>query len=388
MTLPLLNTLPTSLLASNSRFDLTQLHTECGQKAAEIADNPTKLTILLPNGSLANVEPVAKEFTRMTGITFKFIETPVDDINTRMFLDTQTSKGEFDIALPATFGIPDLAEAGALAPLSEFAQKYEPDSFQIDSLYTIGDYYRNELYGYQTDGDTYMMFYNKNLMEDSDLAKAYEDKAGQEIKVPETWEELDAMMVHFHQPDKGLYGGSLFRVQGYMLWEWWVRFHAKGFYPLDDNLNPQINNDAGVKALEELIQASNYLSPNATSNGLFDNWEEFANGNIFCNIGWGGTQKYLNGPKSAIKGQLKFGPTPGGIVNGKLLKTSYFNWGWNYTVASHSSQKEIAYLFALFACSPTMSTLAVREQGGYFDPFREEHYKDDRNWLKPIALLL
>ena len=125
-----------------------------------------------------------------------------------------------------------------------------------------------------------------------------------------------------------------------------------------------------------MIAASQFLSPGAATNGLFENWADFAEGNKFCNIGWGGTQKYLNGDDSRVRGKLLFSPSPGGIVNGQLVKTAYFNWGWNYTVSSRSTHKEIAYLFALFACSPAISTLAVREQAGYFDPFRSRHYED------------
>ena len=28
--------------------------------------------------------------------------------------------------------------------------------------------------------------------------------------------------------------------------------------------------------------------------GLFENWERFSKGDIYCNIGWGGSQKYFN----------------------------------------------------------------------------------------------
>lgn len=364
---------------SKLRFNLAQVHHQAAQRAKELsAGEKIQLSILLPNGSAANVKPVAQAFTQLTGITFNFIETPVDDINTRMFLDAQTSQGSYDIALPATFGIPDLAEAGAIASLDTYSNRYEPTDFQENSLYTIGDYYRGRHYGYQTDGDTYLMFYNRPLLHNIGLSKAFADKHGYALKVPETWEELDAMMAHFHNPDKGIYGGALFRTPAYMLWEWWIRFHAKGFFPLDEYLSPQINNDAGIAALEELIQVTKYLSPNVHSNGLFNNWKEFGNGNTFCNIGWGGTQKYLNSNNSALRGKLEFGPTPGGIVDGQLIKTSYFNWGWNYTVAQHSMHKELAYLFSLFACSPVISTLAVAEQDGYFDPFRVEHYADKR----------
>jgi multiple sugar transport system substrate-binding protein len=184
------------------------------------------------------------------------------------------------------------------------------------------------------------------------------------------------MMAFFNRPDKGMFGGALFRTQFFIAWEWWGRFHAKGFYPFDNDLNPQINNDAGVAAAEELVRASQFLFPGAKSNGLFENFEAFGQGDKFANIGWGGTQKFLNSDKSKLKGKLAFGLMPGGTHDGKALRTPYFNWGWNYVVSSASKEQELAYLFSLYACSPAMSTVAVRDPGGYFDPFRGAHYDD------------
>jgi hypothetical protein len=194
--------------------------------------------------------------------------------------------------------------------------------------------------------------------------------------VPETWEELDAMMAFFHRPDQNMFGGALFRTQYFIAWEWWGRFHAKGFYPLDDELNPQINNEAGVAALEELIAASQHLYPGAKTNGLFENFEAYGEGNKFANIGWGGTQKYLHSEKSKMKGKMAFGLMPGGIVDGQLLRTPYFNWGWNYIVSAAAAEPEIGYLFTLYATSPAMSTIATRDPDGYFDPTRGAHYED------------
>lgn len=60
----------------------------------------------------------------------------------------------------------------------------------------------------------------------------------------------------------------------------------------------------------------------------------------------------------------------------ELLEIPYFNWGWSFVISAASTQKELAYLFALFAVTPAMSTLAVRQPDGFFDPFRNEHYSD------------
>ena len=78
-----------------------------------------------------------------------------------------------------------------------------------------------------------------------------------------------------------MFGGALFRTQYFIAWEWWVRFHAKGFYPFADDLTPQINNEAGVEALEELIAASKFSYPGASSNGLFENFEAYGQGTSF-----------------------------------------------------------------------------------------------------------
>ncbi len=356
---------------------LDNVHVEAAKAAKELAAGKNvSLKIMQPSGSLGNVKPVGDRFTAETGVQIEYFEVPLGEINQKMLLESVSKTGSFDISLPATFGIPDLVESGILVNMDKYAQKYEPEGFQDDALYSIGDYYKGSPYGYQTDGDTYVMFYLKDWLENAEENKKFADKHGYKLKVPDTWEELDAMMAHFHRPDEGKYGGALFRTQYFIAWEWWVRFHAKGYFPLDDDLNPQINNDAGVQALEELVAASKHLYPGARTNGLFENFEAFGEGDKFCDIGWGGTQKFLNSDKSKVRGHLAHGPTPGGMVGGKLLKTPYFNWGWNYVVSSVSNEPEIAYLFTLYACSPAMSTVAVRDPGGYFDPFRGAHYKD------------
>lgn len=371
-----------------TKFSLKNVHVEAAQRAKELAGGkPVALTILEPSGSLGNIKPVADGWKAATGIDIQYVEVPLDQINQKVLLEAVSKSGSFDIALPASFGLPDLVTSGILVNLDQLAERYAPEDYQEDYLYTIANYYKGSLYGYETDGDAYVMFYLKDWLDDPEENKKFSDKHGYKLKVPETWQELDAMMAFFHRPDVHRYGGALYRTQYFIAWEWWVRFHAKGFYPFDEDMKPQINNDAGVKALEELVAASKYLYPGARSNGLFENFEAYGQGNKFCNIGWGGTQKFLNSDKSKVKGKLAFGPMPGGIVKDKLLKTPYFNWGWNYVVSSVSKNPEIAYLFTLYACSPAMSTLAVRDVDGYFDPFRAVHYQDQqiiKNYSEPF----
>jgi multiple sugar transport system substrate-binding protein len=363
-----------SQLAAKS---LNGLHDYAAQSAKSLSGGrDLTLRILIPNGSGANVRPAIAAFKAATGISVLATETPVDEINVELTLDALSGAGDYDLALPATFGLPDLVSTKAIIPLSEYARKHEPDSFRSGILYQTGDSFDGNLYGFQTDGDAYVMFYHQDLLEDQREQDAFSDRFGYALKAPQTWTELDQQIEFFHRPAEGLSGGLLFRTPSYVAWEWWVRFHAKGLWPFSVDLEPQIASKEGVQALEELIHVTRFLPPETATLGLFENWERFGKGNVYCNIGWGGTQKYLNSEKSQMKGRMIYGPTPGGMVDGSLLLTPYFNWGWNYVVTSQTTHPEIAYLFALFASSSEISTQSVRQPTGYFDPFRPEHYED------------
>lgn len=334
------------------------------------------LQLLLPHGSGGNLAPVIEAFQAMTGIQIRSVEKPVDEIKVELMLDDLRSAQRYDIALPATFGLPDLVAANAIQPITAFSARYEPPGFREGILFDIGDSFDGDLYGFQTDGDAYLMFYNKGMLENPKEMRRYADQFGQALSTPLTWQELDRQMAYFNRPDQGQWGGLLFRTPGYLAWEWWGRFHAKGVWPFSIDLEPQIASNEGVEALEEMIRATQSLHPQVSTLGLFANWERFSKGDIYCNIGWGGSQKYLNGPLSGMRGNMLYGPTPGGMVGGQIVGTPYFNWGWNYVIPTKSSQPELSYLFALFAATPAMSTLAVRQVDGFFDPFRPEHYDD------------
>lgn len=368
-----------SLLPTMSFGQPAEALNECvARQVRTLVDGQSlSLRLLMPHGSSGNVTPVINAFTAQTGVNIVPIETPVDDINTELLLDSMGTAQNYDIALPATFGLPDLVASNAIIPVTAFAKTYEPAGFRNDILFDIGDSFDGDIYGFQADGDAYLMFYNKDMLKNVDEQARYADQFGKLLAIPQTWAELDAQMAYFHRPDEGQWGGLLFRTPGYLAWEWWVRFHAKGVWPFSPDMEPQIASDAGLAALEEMIGATQNLHPDATRLGLFENWERYGKGDIYCNIGWGGSQKFLNSPQSKMRDRMVYGPTPGGVVDGTLIQTPYFNWGWDYVVPTNSNHPEIAYLFALFASTPNMSTLAVQQTDGFFDPYRPEHYEDE-----------
>jgi multiple sugar transport system substrate-binding protein len=125
-----------------AKLSLENVHLEAAQRAKELAGGkPTTLTMLEPSGSLGNIKPVADQWKAATGIDIQFVEVPLDQINQKVLLEAVSKSGSFDIALPASFGIPDLVTSGILVNLDELAEKYEPEGYQKDYLYTIANYY-------------------------------------------------------------------------------------------------------------------------------------------------------------------------------------------------------------------------------------------------------
>ena len=348
---------------------------------AHVGKNNASLRLLHPEGCRANLVSVVTAFEKLTGVKVQLKAGSLDNLDSEIRLGLTKKQGEetFDLALPATFNIPDLINNDAILDLSAFAAKHEPALLGEKMLYTVGNYFGGKFYGYQADGDAYLMFYNRGIKGYESVAAQYAEQYGKSLLTPKTWTEFDLQLAHFHRPSEGLFGGSLYRSRSYIGWEFWSRLHGNGRYPVDTQFEPQFDGPEGLAALESLIAASKNLEPNASKNGLFDNFKSFSDGRKFANIGWGGTQKHLQNHGAMASKDLGHGLLPGGLdAQGASFNTPYFNWGWNYVVLSKSNNAELAYLFSLFATTPDISTRAVQQVEGYFDPHLDSHYDDQK----------
>ena len=136
-----------------------------------------KLRMLQPFYTLGAIKPVAEQWTKETGIPVAHIEIAGESISQKLLQEAATKSGAFDIALAVTHGVPDFAESGAFVDLTEFAKQYNPDrdAKGCHALYNVGDFYQGRLYGLCADGDTYLMFYRKDLLDNTEEQKRFAD---------------------------------------------------------------------------------------------------------------------------------------------------------------------------------------------------------------------
>lgn len=367
--------LSSPLLASKSTVS-QQLAEDIKKEMLKTGSN--NLKILYPKGSLPNLQPVAALVFKQVGLKLQLIEGELQDLPSQMTLEHRLGKPpSWDIALPPTFAIPNLAVAEIITELDTYLQPQIYAYLDKGEMYTLGDYYRGKRYGFQADGDVYLMFYNYGKFVELGLSKKFEDTFSQKYVLPRTWKELDRDMKFVSESKTGLFGGSLYRTKGFVNWEYWLRLHALGVTPFDANFRSCLGKEEALEALVELVEVTKYLKPDSLQNGLFENFESFSKGNSFCNIGWGGTQKYLMANFKDPANNLQYALPPGGITKNKQkIPLSLFNWGWNYCVNSRSKQKRLAALFCALGGSERYSTISVQGKDGYFDPHHEAHYRD------------
>lgn len=338
---------------------------------------PTTIRLLAPSGCDPNLAPVIRQFEAATGHTIQLSMTPVDDINTRLLIDQFSDEAAHDLALVASFGIPDLAEADALRAVNDLEQRFPiARELRQQSLYQYSDSFGGKIYGPQFDGDLYLLFLNNTLLNDAALASSFRERYNKPFAPPPDWQTLDQMMRHVHAPESKRYGGLLFRTPRYIAWEFWARLHANGVLPFDDNMDAQINSLGGVAALEALIAASESQHPLSDQLGLVGNWQAFAEGQSLCHLGWGGSQKYFNKNNANLPNGVTVAQLPGIAGNPDVPAIPFFNWGWNFAVTRGARHAELAFLFAAFATAPEVSAQAVAEIDGFIDPFQPGHYED------------
>lgn len=349
-------------------------HVELAQAAARIGRGRT-LRIVIPDGSLSNVTPVADAFTQMSGIATEIETVGIRDVGPFLQLQAMSGQRNWDVGLPATYDLPDLVQARAILPMPDTADGFRGQ----ESIYDLGNLFDGVRYGYQTDGDAYLMFYNERLRRDPRFAASWQDKTGTAFDPPRSWEVFDKQVRHVSETSETHYGALLKRAPGFVEAEFWLRLHAKGIWPLSPEFQPQIDSPEGVAALAEMIRLEPALTVSTDRSDAFSkSIATFEQGGIYATISWGGTQKKLQRANGNLAGDIRHTAPPGGTGPDTPDALPFFNWGWSYSIPSGAALPELSAMFCAFAVMRAPSLLAVGSAEGFFDPFRAEHYKAPR----------
>jgi multiple sugar transport system substrate-binding protein len=328
-----------------------------------------------------------EEWEKLTGIKIKTIEYGYTEIPAKIMADAVAKSGPYDIYNHQMYMLPDAVEAGAIAPLDDYAARGKPFFDDIPKTLRTEMYYKGKLYTFFTDGDQTVLALRKDLLELPEAAKAFKAKFGWEPGCPDTWKQWEEL-ASFYQGKKGdkfyglalekdLYGAQEYRAREFGYRWWQGRYISKGKHLFDRNMKPLIDGPEGIETTREQIALTKHMPKDIFGWGTPQNYPFFAQGNSFSIATFPSLVGYSqNAQGTVLKGKVLSCLVPGSPVKGKLVRRSVQPAGTNYMVSRFSKHPEAAYWFLQWFTGPEVGNRAVADRDGFWEPFRVGQEKD------------
>jgi multiple sugar transport system substrate-binding protein len=336
-----------------------------------------------PAGATASVAGI---FERETGIKIKFVETdPATEYQTNI-RNASTKNGSFDCVTGAIEDTGDYANAGLLRPLDDYVAKYRPSWNDPKYGYAGGrstvqlfTQYNGQTYWVAFDNDTQPYVYRADLFNDPKEKANFEDKYGQPLVFPKTWNDQAKIAEFFTRPNAQipLYGSVERKGPFWGKVNWQHRFVSGAdpnqyYFKPDGSAN--VNNVAGIRAATEHLRSLQWSEPGNLSKDWLSQYASFGAGNGVQGGTFANVTKIVPGNKDLDTGgfgkHLRTEVQPGRMINGKLVRRVAMHYNISYGVNAFSPKKnhEAAYLFLQWAGGARMYTYLCANPAGYQDP--------------------
>jgi multiple sugar transport system substrate-binding protein len=325
-------------------------------------------------------------FEEETGIRIEFIETTPADEYQENLRNASTQNGSFDIVTSAIEETGDFAEAGLILPLDEYVDKYQPSWLDPEFGYAGGEAtvalfnkYKDSFYFVAFDNDTQPYFYRSDLFENPEEQAAFEDQYGRPLEFPLTWEHHDEVAAFFTRPDADipLFGDANTLAPFWCAVKWNERFVSAAnpnMYYFNEDGSANVNNDAGVRAFEELLRSVDVKPPSMLELDWIGQYQTMGAGNGLMGGSFPNQTKLVPGNPTydtANVGQyIKSDVTPGREVDGVLVRRPviFYNISYGVNAFADPARHEAAYLFLQWAGASRPFTFLTFNLGGYQDP--------------------
>jgi multiple sugar transport system substrate-binding protein len=344
------------------------------------------ISIMHPSGSGGNMSPFTAEWKELTGFDVELLEVPVTQTHQKAMQEAVAKTGRYDLMLPAPLSIPELAESGVAKDISAWVAKYDPEvdhgPNQLEfPVREFGQKYKNKYYGLYCDGDVWHLSYRLDKLKEKGKAPV-----SKKLLV-RTWDDYDALGHEMTDKANDFYGVMEYRSPFWNKFHWMTRFQSKGKLYFDGDMNSMAASPESIKTVEELVALQEINPTENFTYGFTENYAQYYSaGRGFCQFGWPSLWRYsmdAQGAKSIVAGRdengwpIQSAPSgiPGTEVNGELISAVIMPFAWDFVVNEYSEIPEAAYLYAQWITGPTMSMRSIPNEGGYFDPWRRNHFE-------------
>ena len=300
---------------------------------------------------------------------------------------TLKSMEPVDLTVARNHEYPDLFADGLINDLTPLFAKF---GFQLDDDPADGDIrpdlqarLGNRIVAIPADGDVAVLYLRRDLLDDPREQEAFRKAYGRALEAPRTWREYEALQEFFHRPAQGLHGSAEERDEEGAWMYWSLRFlTATAGAPqlFDSGMRPQLESPAAIAATESYIAAVRYSPPGNTDPGKGYNFvlPLFAQGKAFANLSTIAAARLFNDERSEVRGRFIAVPVPGDLHDGKLVRRNTIIYGNNLVIPASAPHPLLAFLYAMWLTDADVSARSVGIRGGFADPYRWSHLRDER----------
>jgi len=319
------------------------------------------------------VMQILPEFTKETGIEVEVDQLPYLKMRERQTLELAQDEGEYDLIAYVVFSKADYVYADQLENLAKYFMNPKLANPAYDSSDLIDGYVYNigfaggdkgylqgatgSLFGIPYGSETSVLGYRKDVFEKHGLA------------VPETYDEMLDIACKIPELEPGMGGLSSRAASGHHASHAFLLHLAPlGGRVFDEQWNPIVNNDAGVKAANALKKIVDCGPEGATNFGFGEALGAFLNGDTAMFLDTTVVAGQIDNPdKSQVVGKVGWALHPMGTRRGS--QTGGFGIG----IPSNAENKEAAFLLMQWLTSKQGDKLVALAGG---NPSRFSTHED------------
>jgi multiple sugar transport system substrate-binding protein len=352
--------------------------TGCASSGGESGGGSDTLRVLIAQPQEGAAKILKDEFEQKTGKTVEVTVVPYDQIQTKALLDVQSGTNQYDVIQYWYTSVGALADGGALSDITEWVNT-DKEINKADFIESVFDPYTQfdgKTYGLPIDGDTHVLFYNKEIFERNGVVP------------PTTWDEYLTVEKTITDNEKanGIYGAAVLGAKnafniGSTFFNRLATF-ASG--PINAE-KPDLSSPAALAAAQAMLDASASALPSPLEIGFEQALPQFLAGNVGMMEFWTDLGTFAQDP-SQSKIVDKWGVValpigPEGAVAGAL------NAGWAIGISPNASDEDLAKQFIAFASSPEMNEQLITTTGSGVDPIRYSTLEGDayRSFAPEVA---
>ncbi len=308
----------------------------CAKKDAAKNEGPVTLKVWESDkGPDQFIQQAGEAYTKLhPNVTIEYVHVELGDACGQIALDGPAGVGPDLFAAPHD-KLGELVNSGHVATTVDAAKVKSEVLGACSQALT----YNGTMYGYPVSAETYALFYNKDLIKESEL--------------PKTWEDLAAFAKKFNAANAGKYGfvmdvGNAYYTIVFTTANGNRLFGASG----TDTSNTNINSPDSVKGME-FFQKTLRPALNVPAADLSTSVADgaFASGNAAMHI------TGLWNVKPFVDAGVNFGVAPLPALPGDNKPCASFSGTRAMFVSAYSEHQEAAAAFAEFLLTPEMQKL-------------------------------